>query len=750
MLTSFMPHGHCWLWSPPMLVLQVTTNAAIGLAYLAISLTLAWLVYRIRDIPFRTMYLAFGLFIVACGVTHFLDIWVIWRPDYWVDGGVRAITALASMATAIGLPPLIPKAEALARGAKAAHDRGLALETLVQDLARSDELKTAFFATVSHELRTPLSLILAPTERLLSQGGLPPEVARELEIVRRNAHTLLRHVEDLLDVAKLEAGQTAPEYAQVDLAALVRQATGNFESLASERNVRVRLELPESLPAELDPRKLERLLLSLLSNAFRVTPEGGQVRLTLSAREGTATLQVADEGPPIPEDEREVALERFRQLVELHKGTLRVEQDTEGGALFRICLPLSAPEGAQVRTEVPAIARRLVETPLEGPAVEPAPNDKPQVLVVEDNAELRRFLVKDLSSRYRVQQARHGREGLQLAMASPPDLVVTDLMMPEMSGEELVRTLRSAGHTVPVLVLSALSDGEQRITLLKAGADDYLIKPFHLEELRTRVHRMIEAKRAREVLQRELVGREGTLAELSHQLVDRSRELERASQLKTAFLRMITHELRTPVHVLQLQFALMQRDPSRAASLAPKQQRSLDRLTEMIDALLLHARLEAGALQPVWERVDLGQLAREVVAASTPEAEEHGLELQLEGEGAEIEVDRKLLQLALQNLVSNAVKFTPTGRVVVRLRQSADEHLVEVEDTGPGIAPEDQLRIFTPFEHVADAAHKHVRGVGLGLSLVQEFVAALGGYVRLLSAPGQGSTFIVGLPRRDV
>src|SRR5262245_5283249 len=123
---SFMPHGHCWQWNMPMLILQVTTNAAIGTAYLWISLTLAWLVHRIRDLPFRSMYLAFGVFMVACGFTHLLDIWVIWNPDYWVDGGVRAVTALASVATAIGLPPLVPKAEAFARGAKAAHDHGLA------------------------------------------------------------------------------------------------------------------------------------------------------------------------------------------------------------------------------------------------------------------------------------------------------------------------------------------------------------------------------------------------------------------------------------------------------------------------------------------------------------------------------------------------------------------------------------------------------------------------------------------------
>src|SRR5262245_34585414 len=178
--TLFMPHGHCYLWLPGLLWLQVLSNGLIGLSYVAISSTLAYLVYRLRDdIPFRMMYLAFGAFIVLCGVTHFFDVYVIWKPAYWIDGTVRGITAIVSAGTALLLPPLIPHAIVLARGAKSVRDRGIELETAVKDLATMyqktkelEELKSQFFANVSHELRTPLALIMGPVDKILASANL--------------------------------------------------------------------------------------------------------------------------------------------------------------------------------------------------------------------------------------------------------------------------------------------------------------------------------------------------------------------------------------------------------------------------------------------------------------------------------------------------------------------------------------------------------------------------------------------------
>lgn len=150
--SDYMPHGHCYLWEPPLVAFQVITNASIGLAYMSISLTLAYLVRRIRDLPFQWVYLAFGAFIITCGFTHFMDVWVIWRPNYWLDVWIRAVCAIASVGTAALLLPLVPKVTALARTARLAHERGIELEALNVELEALYEKTRETFAEAIPQL----------------------------------------------------------------------------------------------------------------------------------------------------------------------------------------------------------------------------------------------------------------------------------------------------------------------------------------------------------------------------------------------------------------------------------------------------------------------------------------------------------------------------------------------------------------------------------------------------------------------
>src|SRR5882724_2457028 len=252
---GFMPHGHCFLWRPGLIWLHVSADVLIGLSYVAISLTLAYLVHRARrDIPFHWMLLAFGTFIIACGATHFMEVWTLWVPVYWFAGDVKLLTAAASVATAVVLPALVPRALALIETAKTSEDRKAKLEVAHLELAgvyerlkELDTLKTQFFANVSHELRTPLALIVGPTEKLLAAGGLDDRQRHDLEVVGRNARTLLKHVNDLLDVAKLEAGKMAPSYARGDLARLVRLVAGHFDGLGEERRIGFSVEAPDAV-----------------------------------------------------------------------------------------------------------------------------------------------------------------------------------------------------------------------------------------------------------------------------------------------------------------------------------------------------------------------------------------------------------------------------------------------------------------------------------------------------------------------
>ncbi|OLE72821.1 MAG: hypothetical protein AUI36_01145 [Cyanobacteria bacterium 13_1_40CM_2_61_4] len=288
---GFLPHAVCYLWDPALLAVHAISDSLIGLSYVAISASLGYLVYRARrDIPYSWMFIAFGTFIVACGATHFMEVWTLWSARYWFAGDVKVLTAAASVVTAVVLPPVIPHALALIDAARLSTERKRQLETAHAELERAydrikqlDEQKTAFFANVSHDLRTPLTLILGRAESALATGEPADSLRRDLTVIHRNASTLLGHVNDLLDVAKIEAGRQTVNYARLDLAYHVRAVAANFESVAPLRSLAYEVATPETLESDVDTEKFDRILLNLLSNAFKFTPAGGRIRCAAGA-----------------------------------------------------------------------------------------------------------------------------------------------------------------------------------------------------------------------------------------------------------------------------------------------------------------------------------------------------------------------------------------------------------------------------------------------------------------------------------
>ncbi len=395
-----------------------------------------------------------------------------------------------------------------------------------------DDLKTQFFANVSHELRTPLALILGPTERLLESPDISKSARRDLEVVARNARTLLGHVDNLLDIAKLEASGLEPKYVETDLSWLTRFVAGHFEALAKDKRTTFEVEGPDVLIAQIDPEKVQRILLNLLSNAFKFTPSGGHIRLSLREAGERAFIEVADSGPGVPPDQREAVFERFRQLeggatrrlggtglglsiardfAVMHGGSIAISEAPEGGALFVVELPRTAPPGVVVRSkperpaEVPTEVRNVLDAlRAESGAVTPVSTAAKGalVLVVEDNPEMSRFIADALSDQYRVAAVFDGKEGLEKARALRPDLILSDIMMPEMSGDELVLAVRRCPEldATPIVLLTAKADDELRVRLLREGAQDYLTKPFSVAELRARVANLVNKKRAEELL----------------------------------------------------------------------------------------------------------------------------------------------------------------------------------------------------------------------------------------------------------
>ena len=686
------------------------------------------------------------------------------------------------------------------------------LERLLARLRELDELKTQFFANVSHELRTPLALVLGPVERMLAEGGnLSPQQRRDLEVVRGNAAVLLKQVNDLLDVSKLDAGRMTLDYVASDLAALVRQVAAHFDALAPQRGLSYVVEAPPALPVELDAAKLERVLLNLLSNAFKFTPPGGRILVSLrEAGNGRAVIAVQDSGPGVPEAQRAVIFERFRQaeggatrdhggtglglaiardFVDLHGGTLGVTDAAGGGALFQAAIPLRAPEGAHVRQPRPADEvrtqalaggsnldglleelRRTEPKPEDDAPVGPA--DGPLALVVEDNPELRRFIRDSLSGRFRVVTAEDGLDGLEKARAMSPDVIVSDIMMPRMSGDEMAATLREEPglRDVPVLILSAKADDALRLRLLRGVVQDYLVKPFSAEELLARAENLSTVKRARDVLRMEADSQRQDIEGLARDVAERNRQLreagqatqaalaraEAASDAKSDFLRLASHELRSPLASVVAHLDLLRRAgvdgwPPRQAALLDRAEASADRLAEVVDAVLQHSRIGRPDFGVEAEDIDLAGLAQEVVSDLQPRATAKDVRMVLETcDGPHMPSDPRLLRLVLSRLLENAIKFTDAGEVRLRLEQDAREVRITVSDTGRGIPPEDQARIFDPFHGGEDVKHKHETGLGLGLAVVRQAVAVLNGSLGLQSSPGAGSVFTVTFPAPTV
>src|SRR6478609_3741840 len=397
--------------------------------------------------------------------------------------------------------------------------------------------------------------------------------------------------------------------------------------------------------------------------------------------------------------------------------------------------------------------------------------DLPLVLVVEDNPDMNRFVCSSLSGEFRVASAFDGKQALLRLEHLVPDLIVTDFMMPHMSGDEFVHVLRTKPELIdiPVLVLTARDDIEVRVRVLSAGVQDWLTKPFTVRELVARARNLVSARRARAILRAELATREFDVGALAEQLAERKRRLESlaaslsdalehaevASRFKTSLLRLVSHELRTPLGALQLQLERLSgehRGPLNDAQqqLILRMRRSLARLTDTIQSLLEYARIESGRLELFVESFDLRELAQSVVDDFAAQAEAKGLGLFLQAQegNAQFQSDARLVRLVLVNLVANALKFTDRGQVTVTVELAQDACFLCVQDTGPGIEPGLRTAVFEPFFQGESAGHRqYTQGAGLGLSLVREMLHALGGSIELSSDLGAGSTFRISVPR---
>ena len=412
-------------------------------------------------------------------------------------------------------------------------------KTRAETLAELDQAKTDFFTNVSHEFRTPLTLLLGPAEDALHDEASPleGEQRERVEVILRNGQRLLKLVNTLLDFSRLESGRVEATFEPVDLAQYTRELASMFATAASRLGLALGVDaapLPE--PVYIDRDLWAKIVLNLLSNALKFTFEGGIGVQLVHTPEG-ARLEVTDSGTGIPEAELPHLFERFHrvsgaksrthegsgiglalvaELVALHGGTVSASSELGVGTTFTLLLPYGSghlpseqlvEEHRARSATVAAMAEGfLAETthwvePGSAGAV-PVPQSqetRPRILVVDDNPDIREYVAGLLADDYVVQTAVDGADGLEQARATPPDLVLTDVMMPRMDGFELLAALQADPLTVgtPVVMLSARAGEEGTLQGLDAGADDYLVKPFTARELLARVRSNLELDRAR-------------------------------------------------------------------------------------------------------------------------------------------------------------------------------------------------------------------------------------------------------------
>jgi signal transduction histidine kinase/DNA-binding response OmpR family regulator len=398
-------------------------------------------------------------------------------------------------------------------------------------LQEIDEMKTRFFANISHEFRTPLTLIIGPARQLIDKIN-DEKVKNELNIIQKSANRLKQLVNQLLDLSKLEAGSMKLKTQEENISEVLQAFVLSFASYAERKNIILKFHpIENDVKIFIDMDKFEKIINNILSNAFKFTADGGKIDVILNRIEDNIEIKISDTGMGIPQDRINKIFDRFyqvdnihtrksegtgiglsltKELIELHKGKIKIDSLEGKGTTVKIIFPTGSDHltpdeiiEKKVFVEKEHITSHITEMPEDkGKIIKPdietmIETEKPLLLVVEDNLDVRNYIKSNLERENRILEAVNGKDGIDKAIEYIPDLIISDIMMPEVDGYELCQTVKKDERTshIPVILLTAKASGADKIEGLEIGADDYIMKPFDVVLLEVRIKNLIEQRK---------------------------------------------------------------------------------------------------------------------------------------------------------------------------------------------------------------------------------------------------------------
>ncbi len=687
------------------------------------------------------------------------------------------------------------------------------LEASNQKLRELDEAKSRFFANISHELRTPLTLMIAPLESLIHrQDPHRSEQDRELlGTMHGNAMRLLKLINDLLDLVRLETGRAHVRTQRVSLAEFVPGLANAVSAVAQDKRINLQSRVTPGLDMVMtDPEKLERICLNLLFNALKFTASGGRVDLCASEEDGALLIEVRDTGMGIPADQMAHIFSRFwqadtssqrkfqgmgiglalvKELAEVQGGSVSVASEVGKGTTMTVTLPLitasaagsdsgdeldgsneldgeeAQVSGKQEQDWIASLYRRAemfpamtsLQATLRPVETGISHSRKPKLLIADDEPDMLRFLKSQLSSNFEILEAVDGQQAVEKAAQFLPDIVLSDMMMPEKDGLQVCRELRDRISTqgIPVVLLTARADEKTKLDCLAAGASDFLSKPFSLTEIMVRLKNLVDSR----LYQKELFSQKQQLEAALEQIKETESMLVQNEKL-AALGRLsagLIHEINNPLNYARQGLHVM----GRSGKLLPEEERAdfvetlkdvedgVNRVAQIISDLRGFTR-NTRELGHAFDLRTLVQTGLRFFGHVWKDGVKHEVDVP---EGLEIRGDSNQFTQVFINLVQNALDAMETKTYAegespcITITGSARRSKVvfALRDNGPGIPAEIRDKIFDPFFTTKDVG----KGMGLGLSICNRIISDHGGRVEVRSKPGEFTEFIIEFPNAD-